>query len=419
MTRRTSTSPSPLTPAAPPLMTPSPQARLIGTGTLPLEAIDRDFPQARRNWRHDKGDQRLDELTASITQHGILEPLVVTPLGGGRYLLIAGHRRYVAAQRAGLREAPVTIVDASEEQRTALQLVENVQRQDLHPLDEAQAYATLLETYGSIAAVARVVGVSAGTISGKLRVLRDKVLAEGVRSGLIAESVARQVVSLLEPYDQPIRAKLQRGERVTQEDVLAARTQQGEDGVVHPHAVRKEPPLGYHAPSQTRGVSPVLPGAAEAPATVPPEEAGAGPDRDARSGPPRPPLEEELAAMIAAQAPPAAGPRSATPRPDPFDGVRKPSPPAPRAPFAPRRADAEAGYGRSPEALVAGRPAAVRPAVVAERPAADHSSALHALLAEVPWPALERLLEWAGARHYTAAQLLAACRALRPQTSVG
>src|SRR5690242_3801948 len=145
------------------------QARIIGTGTLPLSAIDRDFPQARRNWRHDKGDQRLTELTESIRQHGIIEPLVVTPLGGGKYLLIAGHRRYVAAQRAGLTEAPVTIVDASEEQRTALQIVENVQRQDLHPLDEAQAYADLLESYGSIAAVARLVGVSASTVSGKLR----------------------------------------------------------------------------------------------------------------------------------------------------------------------------------------------------------------------------------------------------------
>src|SRR5690349_1784249 len=91
---------------------PTPQARIIGTGTLPLEAITRDFPQPRRNWRHDKGDQRLDELTESIRRHGIIEPLVVTPLGGGRYLLIAGHRRYVAAQRAGLSDAPVTIVDA-------------------------------------------------------------------------------------------------------------------------------------------------------------------------------------------------------------------------------------------------------------------------------------------------------------------
>src|SRR5215467_10153215 len=115
---------------------PSHHARIIGTGTVPLDAIDRDFPQARRNWRHDKGDQRLNELTDSIREHGIIEPLVVTPLGGGKYLLIAGHRRYVAAQRAGLREAPVTIVDASQEQRTALQIVENVQRQDLHPLDE-------------------------------------------------------------------------------------------------------------------------------------------------------------------------------------------------------------------------------------------------------------------------------------------
>src|SRR5690348_8106675 len=98
------------------------QARITGPGTLPPTSIDRDFPQTRRNWRHAKCDQRLNELTESIRQHGIIEPLVVTALGGGRYLLIAGHRRYVAAQRAGLTEAPVTIVDASEEQRTALQI---------------------------------------------------------------------------------------------------------------------------------------------------------------------------------------------------------------------------------------------------------------------------------------------------------
>ena len=116
-------------PTPSPTDTPASPVRIIGTGTLPLSAIERDFPQARRNWRHDKGDRRLHELTESIRQHGIIEPLVVTPLGAGKYLLIAGHRRYVAAQRAGLTEAPVTIVDASEEQRTALQIVENVQRQ--------------------------------------------------------------------------------------------------------------------------------------------------------------------------------------------------------------------------------------------------------------------------------------------------
>ena len=125
-------------------------------------------------------------------------------------------------------------------------------------------------------------------------------------------------------------------------------------------------------------------------------------------------LAEELAALATAQQ--RTGPRYATPRADPFDAVRKeppPSGPAGRAPFERRAIDPEAGYRRSPEAVVAG--GGPRPAVVVDRPAvtSPQSTTLKTLLEGLPQAELERLLAWAEARHYTAAQLLAACRAVQ------
>src|ERR687884_158457 len=130
-------------------------ATVSGAVSVPIEQVERDPDQPRRDWRHAEGYQRLDELTQSIKEFGLLQPLVVRRVAD-HYVVIAGGRRLVAARRAGLREVPVIVRDDEGARVRVLQLIENLQRQQLAPLDEARAYQEMLEidalTTGSLAA---------------------------------------------------------------------------------------------------------------------------------------------------------------------------------------------------------------------------------------------------------------------------
>ncbi len=168
--------PVPTAPAVPAAATSSDETLLI----LPLDRISPNPAQPRK--RID--DDALAVLAESIATTGLIQPVVVRALGGGEYELIAGERRWRAARTAGLTEVPVVVRDADERQRLEVGLVENLVRQDLDPIEAAQAMATLVEDFGqSQAAVARTVGRSRSGVANLIRLLE---LPDDVQELLVA-----------------------------------------------------------------------------------------------------------------------------------------------------------------------------------------------------------------------------------------
>ncbi|HEX2734860.1 MAG TPA: ParB/RepB/Spo0J family partition protein [Polyangiaceae bacterium] len=172
--------------------------------------------------RQDFDEARLDELAESIRMHGLIEPLVVRRLGGqdrggqDRFEIVAGERRWRAAQRAGLREVPVVVKDLDEKHAFEIALIENVQREDLNPIDFAEALRRLIDDYGHTQeSLVSVVGKERTTITNALRLLR---LPDTVRSmvvaGTLTEGHARALLgapdepSMLRLADLTVRKKL-------------------------------------------------------------------------------------------------------------------------------------------------------------------------------------------------------------------
>src|SRR5437763_5113318 len=190
-----------------------------GAVIVPIDTVQRDPDQPRRDWRHAEGYQRLDELTQSIKEFGLLQPLVVRRVDE-RYVVIAGGRRLVAARRAGLREIPVIVRDEEGARVRVLQLIENLQRQQLSALDEARAYQEMLEidalTTGGLAARLHV---STQTVRDKLRLLRDQVLADAVEHRQTAATVAREINKLPDDAAEDLRKRVQAGEQLHVSDV--------------------------------------------------------------------------------------------------------------------------------------------------------------------------------------------------------
>jgi ParB family transcriptional regulator, chromosome partitioning protein len=142
-------------------------------------------------------DAALDELAESIRQYGILQPLTVRPREGG-YELIAGERRLTAARRAGLREVPVIVRDCGDEEMLMLALVENLQREDLNPVEAARSYKQLLDQFGLAQSdVAERVGKSRSAVANTLRllVLPENMLA-AVATGALGEGHARALLAV-------------------------------------------------------------------------------------------------------------------------------------------------------------------------------------------------------------------------------
>jgi ParB family chromosome partitioning protein len=148
--------------------------------TLPVTAIvpGRYQPRTRMD------ESALQDLAASIRQHGLMQPIVVRPIGAGRHEIIAGERRYRAAQLAGLADVPVLVREATDQQALALALIENIQREDLNPLEEAQAIRRLLDEFGfTHEQAAEAIGRSRSATSNLLRLLN---LAPPVQTMLLA-----------------------------------------------------------------------------------------------------------------------------------------------------------------------------------------------------------------------------------------
>ena len=123
-----------------------------GLAQLAIATIEPDPDQPRRHF----DDAALDELAASIAARGVIQPVIVVPLGEGRYRLVAGERRWRAAQRAQLHEIPALVRKLSQREVMAIALIENLQREDLNPIEEARAYQRLAEGEGMTQALSLI-----------------------------------------------------------------------------------------------------------------------------------------------------------------------------------------------------------------------------------------------------------------------
>ncbi len=148
--------------------------------------------------RKDFEQAQLDELADSIREKGILQPILVEEDSRGLFMIIAGERRYRAAGLAGLTEVPVIIRKFTHEERLEIALIENIQREDLSPLEEAQAYKQLMDTFGlSQEEVAKKVGKSRSVIANALRMLRLPVeIQQAISQGELSSGHARAVLAV-------------------------------------------------------------------------------------------------------------------------------------------------------------------------------------------------------------------------------
>jgi ParB/RepB/Spo0J family partition protein len=213
----------------------TPPTPLPGAMLVPIDKVQRDPNQVRRDWRADDGYQRLDDLTKSIREFGILQPLVVRE-EEDRYVVIAGGRRLVAAQRAGMTEIPVVVRNDDNLARVrVLQLVENLQRQALTPMDEARAFQELIDLEGMTPPqIALRAHVSEQHVRDRLRILRDQVLADAVERRQLTASVAREINKLPDGAANLLRRRVEAGERVRLSDVHKVRQQLEAAGIVNP-----------------------------------------------------------------------------------------------------------------------------------------------------------------------------------------
>jgi len=176
------------------LLPETPRAR-AGLAELPVDKIRPNPHQPRQRF----DDAALRDLAASITEHGLLQPLLVTEHAEGHYTIIAGERRWRAARLAGLTVVPVVIRERLDETaHLELALVENIQRSDLTPLEEARAFDHLRTRCGlSQAEIARRVGMDRSTVANSLRLLRlDDAIQESVEAGLLSAGHARALLSI-------------------------------------------------------------------------------------------------------------------------------------------------------------------------------------------------------------------------------
>lgn len=183
---------------------PPPTAPPLEVGQIHWVPVDRILPNPRQP-RSVMDSSRLDELARSIQEKGVLEPLLVRPDRGGTFELVAGERRLRAAQLAGRSEVPVIFRELDERSSLEIALIENIQREDLNPVDEARAYQKLAEEFGRTHAdISKEVGKDRTTITNLLRLLRlpDAVLDE-VSRGTLSVGHAR-VLLALEDVDQQL-----------------------------------------------------------------------------------------------------------------------------------------------------------------------------------------------------------------------
>lgn len=193
-----------------------------GRKTLPVTSL----APGRYQPRHRFDQDALQEMVESIRTHGVIQPLLVRPVPGGRFEIIAGERRWRAAQAAQLHEVPVVIQEFTDSQALQIALIENLQREDLTPLEEAEGYARLIEELGhSQEDLAKQLGKSRSHIANMLRLLK---LPEGVKKmlqdGSLSAGHARAILSAKDPLALA-KAVVQKGLSVRAVEKLVSRAE--------------------------------------------------------------------------------------------------------------------------------------------------------------------------------------------------
>jgi len=172
----------------------TPSGEGAGITHIPLDLIQRNPRQPREKF----DIEELENLAASIREHGIIQPLIVSPGKNGIYILIAGERRLQASRKAGLKTVPVVIRHATDQQLLELALIENVQREDLNPIEEAEAYQNLAREFKmSHETIAQRVGKSRVAVTNTMRLLdASAAVKQALVDSRITEGHARAMLSL-------------------------------------------------------------------------------------------------------------------------------------------------------------------------------------------------------------------------------
>ena len=191
--------------------------------TLPIAKVEPRLDQPREIF----DEQSLQELADSIAQYGLIQPITARKLDSGYYQIIAGERRWRAARLAGLTELPVRVIEADDRRTAELALVENLQREDLNPIEEARGYRALIDEYGlTQEETAKSVGRSRPAVANAMRLLSlCPAVLEMVEKGQISAGHARALVPILDDKLQTAAAKevVDKGLSVRQTEQLAAR----------------------------------------------------------------------------------------------------------------------------------------------------------------------------------------------------
>ena len=168
---------------------------------LPISQVESCAAQPRKQFDPDA----LADLADSIRQHGIIQPLTVRKLQSGYYQIIAGERRWRAARMAGLTQVPAVVIEADDRKAMELAMIENLQREDLNPMEEAEGYRTLMEQYGlTQEETSQRVGKSRSAVANALRLLNlSKEVRVLVEEGKLSGGHARALVPLTEELQKP------------------------------------------------------------------------------------------------------------------------------------------------------------------------------------------------------------------------
>jgi ParB family chromosome partitioning protein len=210
--------------------------------TLPISRVEPRKDQPRGMF----DETALDELADSIRQYGLIQPITVRALDSGYYQIIAGERRWRAARAAGLTEVPVRVIQADDRRVTELALVENLQREDLNPIEEARGYRTLMEDYGLTQEDAgAAVGKSRPAVANALRLLSlSAPVLKLVEEGTLSAGHARALIPVRDPELQKALADtvIARRLSVRQTETLAARAAKDRDAA---RPARPSPDVDY------------------------------------------------------------------------------------------------------------------------------------------------------------------------------
>ncbi len=193
-----------------------------GGAVVPIETISRNSEQPRRHF----DEAEMEGLTRSIAEKGVLQPIIVRPIpGGDGYQIVAGERRWRAAQRARLHEIPVIVRDLSDREVMEIALVENMQRTDLDPIEEARGLLVLSEQFNNTQEdIARVIGKSRAAIANAIRLLNlPASIQEQISEGLLSAGHGRAIITATDPEDLAAQI-IKKGLNVRQTESLAKQT---------------------------------------------------------------------------------------------------------------------------------------------------------------------------------------------------